>query len=139
MGPVRSYGKRSARRRKQHTARVEQVATVGELQPDEIKLVEVSGKAVILINHAGAIYALAGECTHADAPLEEWFVDDGCLTCPWHGGVFDIKTGEPTAPPPMLPIPRYKVRMRDDPILVDVGETLSESIASHLTLINPST
>ena len=106
-------------------ARVEQVATVGELKPDDIKAAEVGGKAIIIINHAGEIYALAGECTHAGGPLAEGFVDDGCVTCPWHGGVFDIKTGEPTAPPPMLSLPRYKVWIRDDQILVDVGEPLS--------------
>jgi nitrite reductase/ring-hydroxylating ferredoxin subunit len=32
-------------------------------------------------------------CTHLLGPLGEAPVEDGCVTCPWHGYRFDVRTG----------------------------------------------
>jgi len=32
-------------------------------------------------------------CPHLGGPLEHASVEDGCVTCPWHGYRFDIRTG----------------------------------------------
>ena len=32
-------------------------------------------------------------CPHLGGPLEDAPVEDGCVTCPWHGYRFDLRTG----------------------------------------------
>ena len=32
-------------------------------------------------------------CPHLGGPLEDASVEDGCITCPWHGYRFDLRTG----------------------------------------------
>jgi Rieske Fe-S protein len=32
-------------------------------------------------------------CPHLGGPLEDVPVEDGCVTCPWHGYRFDLRTG----------------------------------------------
>lgn len=86
---------------------------------------EVGGKQVLLVNLDGELAAVSAECTHAGGPLEEGFLENGEIECPWHFGRFDLKTGGVTAAPPILPLPRYKVWIRGDEVLVDVGETVS--------------
>ncbi|MBM4269305.1 MAG: Rieske (2Fe-2S) protein [Deltaproteobacteria bacterium] len=32
-------------------------------------------------------------CPHLGGPLESAPVEEGCITCPWHGYRFDVRTG----------------------------------------------
>ena len=45
-------------------------------------------------NDAGERFALTRRCRHLMADLARGSIDDGCLTCPWHGSQYDIATGE---------------------------------------------
>ena len=40
---------------------------------------------------------------------------DGCtLECWLHGSRFDLRTGQPSGPPAVAPVPTYPVEIRDD-------------------------
>ncbi len=39
-------------------------------------------------------FAVSGRCPHKGAPLVDGTVEDGCVTCPWHGWKFDSHTGD---------------------------------------------
>ena len=43
------------------------------------------------------IFALHDLCTHGHARLSEGFVENGCVECPLHQGLVDIRTGAPRA------------------------------------------
>lgn len=45
------------------------------------------------------IFATDDTCTHGAASLSEGDICDGQVECPFHGGAFDIRTGEATALP----------------------------------------
>ncbi|MEQ9143397.1 MAG: Rieske 2Fe-2S domain-containing protein [Parvibaculaceae bacterium] len=67
------------------------IATLPERLP---QTVEFSGRTVNLVAVDGEIRAYHAECPHMLAPLAEVPPDaDGCVTCPWHGYRFDIRTG----------------------------------------------
>jgi nitrite reductase/ring-hydroxylating ferredoxin subunit len=57
-------------------------------------------------------------CTHGNASLSEGFQDDGIIECPFHGGAFNIRTGEPTSYPCINAIRTYPVKIEDDTIMV---------------------
>lgn len=67
----------------------------------------------------GEIIATAGVCPHEDVRLAGGYLEDGCLTCPGHGYVFDLRTGE-CAHDASLMLRRYRVSVEDDDVWVEL-------------------
>jgi nitrite reductase/ring-hydroxylating ferredoxin subunit len=47
-------------------------------------------------------------------------LDGGVVECPFHGGQFDVRTGEVVASPPEEPVATYPVQVDGDDISVAV-------------------
>lgn len=69
---------------------------------------DVDGVPIVVFRADGRIRALADRCTHRGGPLHEGALADGCVTCPWHGSVFDgdglVRSGPATRPQPNLEV-----------------------------------
>jgi Rieske Fe-S protein len=63
----------------------------------------------------GSLVAYSSICTHLACAVL-WIKESGNLECPCHDGLFDVTTGEVLAGPPPRPLPRIKLRERDDGI-----------------------
>ena len=96
------------------------VATTDEIGPGQTRLVEVSGKQIALFNVDGQFFALDNTCTHRGGPLAEGEVSGHEVSCPWHGGTFDIRTGEVVGPPAPQAVARYDIRVTGPDIEVKV-------------------
>src|SRR2546427_5528816 len=96
------------------------VATTDEIPVGQAKLVEVNGIEIAVFNVAGSYHAIANTCTHVGGPLCEGEIEGAEVTCPWHGGVFDVTTGEVLGPPPGRGVNRYNVRVDGPEIEVEV-------------------
>lgn len=83
-----------------------------------MKLVKVGGEDVLLANIQGKFYAIGNTCTHRGGPLAEGTLEGTVVTCPWHGGQFDLTTGNAVAPPPRMPEPAYEVKVDGNSILL---------------------
>lgn len=59
------------------------------------------------------IFAVADTCSHGMASLSEGDVEDLIIYCPFHGGAFDLRTGEAVEKPCTAPIRRYDVQVVD--------------------------
>lgn len=56
--------------------------------------IEVGGRFYRIVELAGAIVVHAAACAHMGGPLAGAPIDaQGCVTCPWHGYRFDVRTG----------------------------------------------
>ena len=95
------------------------VAKVGELSPGEMKLVEVGGRAVVLVNIDGALYSFDNECTHEGCDLADGSLDGELLECICHGSVFNVITGAVQNPPAVEPIRTYPLRVEGDDVLIE--------------------
>jgi nitrite reductase/ring-hydroxylating ferredoxin subunit len=69
------------------------VATVAQVPKNSLVKVLAEGKHVLLANVGGEIYAMDAVCTHEAGPLEEGILDGTTLTCSWHEGRYDVRTG----------------------------------------------
>jgi nitrite reductase/ring-hydroxylating ferredoxin subunit len=79
----------------------------------------VVGEApVILLRDGARVVALDARCPHRGAPMDEGTVDDGCITCPWHGSVFRLDDGALVRGPSTVPLPAYEVRVVDGDVEV---------------------
>jgi 3-phenylpropionate/trans-cinnamate dioxygenase ferredoxin subunit len=96
------------------------VARVREVPPGTMRAVRLGRAEVLLANVAGTIYALAGWCTHRQASLVEGSLWGEVVTCPYHGGQFDVRTGAVLAGPPPCPVQVYPVRLSGDAVQLEV-------------------
>jgi anthranilate 1,2-dioxygenase ferredoxin subunit len=55
-------------------------------------------------------YALHDLCTHGAARLSDGFVENGCIECPLHQGLFDLASGAPRSAPVTVGVKTYPVR-----------------------------
>jgi len=94
------------------------VAETSEVPAGSMKAVKVGGEDVLLANVGGKFYAIGNVCTHRGGPLNEGTLQGTVVTCPWHGGQFDLANGNAVAPPPRMPAPAYEVRVEGSSVLV---------------------
>lgn len=87
------------------------VGTSDELQPGDRMVVQVGRVWVAIFNIDGALYAIQDVCTHDDGPLAEGELHGCEIECPRHGARFDLRDGRVTAPPALIPVPVYDVRI----------------------------
>ena len=64
------------------------------------------------------IYAMDGICTHEYAELSDGEIEDDTLWCPLHSSGFNVRTGQATNLPAVLPLATYEVLIQDDSVYV---------------------
>lgn len=86
------------------------VARADELKVDQMKLLHIGGKRVVLARTTSGHAAFADSCTHKGGSLADGVLICGVVQCPWHGSQFDCATGEVKAGPATQAIVTYEVR-----------------------------
>lgn len=69
----------------------------------------------------GMIFVADNRCTHGLANLTDGFQEGKIIECPFHGGSFDLTTGEPSSAPCQIPIKTYAAKVMDGFIYIDVS------------------
>jgi 3-phenylpropionate/trans-cinnamate dioxygenase ferredoxin subunit len=120
------------------------VARAAELPPGSRKLVRAGGRAILVLNVNGELFALSDACPHRGGSLFRGkltgvvssrepgsYALSRCgeiLRCPWHGWEFDIRTGRSWCDPARLRLVRYAVTVEAGARLAEqphVAETLA--------------
>jgi nitrite reductase (NADH) small subunit len=96
------------------------VAGIDEVAPGGAKLVEAGGKKIALFNLDGTFCAIDDTCTHRGGPLSEGEIEGDEVTCPWHGAVYKIRTGEAVGGPAPTGVAHYPVRVNGQDVEVEV-------------------
>jgi nitrite reductase/ring-hydroxylating ferredoxin subunit/uncharacterized membrane protein len=90
-----------------------EVAAVDEL-PEGRPVRALLGEVPLLVVRQGEnVSVLADRCSHLSGPLSDGTVDDGCVTCPWHGSVFRLRDGSVVRGPATAPQPAFRTDVRD--------------------------
>jgi p-cumate 2,3-dioxygenase ferredoxin subunit len=97
-----------------------------DLPPGEMRLVQLPcGRPVAVYNVEGEFYATDDMCSHGEASLtDEGMLDEYKIICGWHGGAFDVRTGEAVDLPCMDAIRTYKVVEREGDIFLETEAAL---------------
>ena len=96
------------------------IAPVSELPNGERLFVEIEGKPIVIFNIAGQFFSIADICSHDDGPVGEGDIEGYTITCPRHGGEFDVQTGKAVQLPAVVDIPAYPVKVVDGMIQVGI-------------------
>ena len=60
----------------------------------EGKIIEIENRKLAVFRAGDAVYAIDNTCPHEETSLGDGMFEDGKVTCPGHGWVFDVRTGE---------------------------------------------
>jgi len=87
------------------------VAGLDEVPAGTPTLVEAQGTPVVLVRVGDDVYACSDVCTHQGGPLSDGKLSGTRLACPWHGWMFDVKTGQCVMPSRGGSVPSYPTRV----------------------------
>jgi uncharacterized membrane protein/nitrite reductase/ring-hydroxylating ferredoxin subunit len=88
------------------------VAKADELGVNQMKLLRVDGRRIVLARTEEGWVAFDDRCTHSGGALSGGAMICGVVQCPWHGSQFDAKSGAVKAGPAEQPIATYRVEER---------------------------
>jgi nitrite reductase (NADH) small subunit len=96
------------------------VCRVGDVAEGEAKAFAINGKLIAVFCQGGQYFAIDDVCPHMGASLSEGFVEEGVVTCPWHGWRFRLCDGA-WADSPRVKTGWYPVRVENNEIQVQVN------------------
>src|ERR671922_1433393 len=94
------------------------VADTKDIQPSQMKAIEVADESICIVNVNGSYYAIGNVCTHEGGPLADGILEGYEVECPWHQSKFDVRTGKVTNPPASESEPTYEIKVDGNSILV---------------------
>lgn len=101
------------------STRVE-LCKLAEVEVGGARKVEVGDLALAVFNVDGEIFVTDDNCTHGPGSLSEGMIEDDVIECNFHGGQFNVRTGEVVGPPCMEPVKTYTVTVEDGVVFIDV-------------------
>jgi nitrite reductase/ring-hydroxylating ferredoxin subunit len=90
------------------------VGKVSDVAPGQLLAIDLEGKPVAVANIDGRFFAIGDSCTHRGCSLSEGELLGTIVTCPCHGGQFDLTSGEVVSGPPREATPTYPVQVVGD-------------------------
>jgi len=85
-------------------------------------VVTVEGRACALYrDHEGTLFATDDTCPHQGASLGDGTYHEGRVICPWHGWVFDVRTGACLVVPGIA-VACYATRPAGDDVEIELPE-----------------
>lgn len=98
------------------------VAAISELEQTSQMHVELNGEEILLCKEGDDYFAVSYYCSHEAFTLEGGTITNACITCPYHGAEFNLKTGEAMSAPAFESIKTYPVRLEDNTIAIGISE-----------------
>jgi uncharacterized membrane protein/nitrite reductase/ring-hydroxylating ferredoxin subunit len=97
-----------------------EVATVDELKTNQMKLIHVNGKRIVIGKTEDGYVAFDDHCTNKGGSLAGGAMICGTVQCPWHGSHFDVGTGAVKAGPAKKSINTYQLSEMDRKIYLNL-------------------
>lgn len=83
---------------------------------------QAGGQPLAVFRLGDDVYALRDKCSHGNARLSDGYVEDGCVECPLHQGLIDIRSGAARSAPITTAVRSFPVRVVAGRVEVDVAE-----------------
>lgn len=95
------------------------VALAADVPTGGMLRVAVEDDDIALYHLEDGFYATSDVCTHASESLTTGALVGHIVACPKHGGKFDVRTGQATAFPCVIPLQTYDVEVREGEVWLD--------------------
>lgn len=94
------------------------IAKTGTIPVGQMRAFEVSYERIVLCHSDKGFFALANECSHDAAPISDGILRGDEVICSRHGARFRVTDGNVTAPPAVVGIDSYPVKVEGEDIYV---------------------
>ena len=124
IGPEHRYahaGKWSEQRLDDRPGEPQKVCRTDELKVDQMRLLHVGTRRIVLARTEDGYRAFQDRCTHKGGPLSDGVLMCGRVQCLWHGSQFDVATGQVKAGPAEQAIRTYPIEDRDGFVYLTVS------------------
>jgi uncharacterized membrane protein/nitrite reductase/ring-hydroxylating ferredoxin subunit len=103
------------------------IGDVNELQLNQMKLVHVNGKRIVIARSETGLAAFDDHCTHRGGSLAGGTMICGTVQCPWHGSQFNVQTGEVKAGPATQTIKTYLLKQINNRHYLQLSESVQHN------------
>jgi nitrite reductase/ring-hydroxylating ferredoxin subunit len=93
-----------------------------DVAPGHMKVVDVEGQSLAIVNLSGKYYAFVDKCTHLGCPLSTGTIEDSIVTCICHYSQFDVTSGAVVEGPAKQPIDSYALAVVNGELQLAIGE-----------------
>lgn len=100
------------------TADQVELKNLDKLKADQMKLLHVNGKRIVIARTESGFAAFDDRCTHRGGSLADGVMICGTVQCPWHGSQFDMMTGALKAGPAKENIKVYEMKTEGEAVLL---------------------
>ena len=95
-----------------------ELCSAADVAPGTVRKVEVQGLELAVYNLDGSFYVTDDHCTHGPGEMSEGEIHGDLIQCNFHGGMFNIKTGEVAGPPCIVPIRTYQTVVDEGKVFI---------------------
>ncbi|MBB2930310.1 MULTISPECIES: anthranilate 1,2-dioxygenase ferredoxin subunit AndAb [Paraburkholderia] len=96
------------------------IGTLDDFTEGEPAAVVAGNRQIAIFRLGDEVFALNDLCSHGHARLSDGYVEDGCVECPLHQGLIDIRSGAPRCAPVTEPVRAFPIRIVDSRVEVHV-------------------
>jgi 3-phenylpropionate/trans-cinnamate dioxygenase ferredoxin component len=94
------------------------VGTITDLQPGQMRAVDLQGTRVAIANVNGRYYAFSNVCPHDDSHLTLGDFENPEAICPVDGSRFDLASGNVLQGPALKRIRTYRIQIEGDELRI---------------------
>ncbi len=95
------------------------IGAAHEVADGQMRVFEIRGISVNVVNADGRLYAFDDTCTHAGCSLARGDLDGTTVTCACHGSQFDVTSGQVLRGPAQRSVRSRAVEIRGDQLLAE--------------------
>lgn len=102
------------------------VAHVDDMKINQMKLIILNGKRIVLGRTESGYTAFDDRCTHRGGSLAAGVMICTTVQCPWHGSQFDVLSGVVTAGPAQELMHIYKIKVEGQSVFLVTDENIAD-------------
>jgi len=92
--------------------------SIHEIAAGRVKLIEHGDTRIAVCNVDGQYYAIEDVCTHDGGSLDQGELEGDEIECPRHGARFNVRSGEATLMPAVMPVATYPIKIEGNHVFV---------------------
>ena len=97
-----------------------EAGNISDIPAGRVKLVfyEPEDLRIAVCNVDGQFFAIEDVCTHDGGSLDQGALEGDEIECPRHGARFNVRTGDATLMPAVMPVRTFPVKIEGQTLLV---------------------
>jgi nitrite reductase/ring-hydroxylating ferredoxin subunit len=95
------------------------VGNANDVAEGQMRVFEVDGVDVNVVNADGRLYAIDDTCTHMGCSLANGRLDGTTVTCACHGSQFDVTSGAVLRGPAQRPVRSHAVEIQGSDLVAE--------------------